>query len=76
MKQNLGEGANKGRKNQAQNLDVDLTTQEGTVVEMNVKQSKLNSMIASQKRKSTSRIDNYFMPKTIPEAQPTLKNVL
>ena len=76
MKQNLDEGANKRRKTQAQNFDVDLTTQESGVVEMDVEQSISNSVIVSQKRKNTSRIGNYFMPRTTPGAQPSLKSVL
>ncbi|XP_058732906.1 uncharacterized protein LOC131604488 [Vicia villosa] len=76
MKQNLDEVSNKRRKTQAQNLDVDLNTQEGGVEEMDVEQSRPDSVIASQKRKSTSRIGNYFMPRTTPRAQPTLKSVL
>ncbi|XP_058741438.1 uncharacterized protein LOC131613815 [Vicia villosa] len=76
MKQNLDEGENKRRKTQAQNSDVDLTTQEGGVVEMDVEQSRSDSMIVSQKRKNTSRIGNHFMPRTTPGAQPSLKSVL
>ncbi|XP_058770291.1 uncharacterized protein LOC131643935 [Vicia villosa] len=43
---------------------------------MDVEQSKSDSVIVSQKRKNTSRIGNYFMPRTTPGAQPSLKSVL
>ncbi|MCI31105.1 hypothetical protein A2U01_0052316, partial [Trifolium medium] len=76
MKQNLEEGSSKKRKIEEKNGDVVPTNEDGGVVAMDVEQSRPSQMIASQKGKSTSRIGNYFMPRTTPGAQPTLKSVL
>ncbi|XP_045809908.1 uncharacterized protein LOC123904267 [Trifolium pratense] len=75
MKQNLEEGSNKKRKFEEKNGDVP-TNEDGGVVAMDVEQPRPSQMTASQKEKSTSRIGNYFMPRTTPGAQPTLKSVL
>ncbi|GAU37887.1 hypothetical protein TSUD_395710 [Trifolium subterraneum] len=76
MKQNLEEGSNKKRKIEEKNGDVIPTNEDGGVVAMDVEQSRPSQLIASQKVKSISRVDNYFMPRTTPGAQPTLKSVL